>query len=72
VLILNGYWNLKTNRVKLLLVKSYSVEGLRNIAQKRKCHVIGENLIMPACKITVGKILGQDAVQEMENVQTAQ
>ncbi|XP_055510562.1 zinc finger BED domain-containing protein 5-like [Leucoraja erinacea] len=38
------------------------------IAQKRKSHTVGENLIMPACKIIVGKMLGQDAVREIENV----
>ena len=38
------------------------------IAQKRKSHTVGENLILPACKIIVGKMLGQNAVQEMEEV----
>ncbi|PNF35215.1 hypothetical protein B7P43_G06869 [Cryptotermes secundus] len=46
-------WLLKfQNRVKLLLSKV-------SIAQKRKSHTAGENLIMPAGKITVG-MLGQD------------
>ena len=38
------------------------------IAQKRKSHTVGENLIMPACKIIVGTMLEQNAVQEIENV----
>jgi hypothetical protein len=76
LIILNGYWNLKTNRVKLLLKKvtfsekaqevSYLVAGL--IAQKRKSHTVGENLIIPACNIIVSKMLGQDAVQETEKI----
>jgi hypothetical protein len=37
-------------------------------AQKSKSHTVGENLIIPACKIKVGKMLGQDAVQETEDV----
>jgi hypothetical protein len=41
-------------------VASYLVAGL--IAQKRKSHKVGENQIMPACQIIVGKILVQDAV----------
>jgi hypothetical protein len=28
------------------------------IAQKRKSHTVGENLVMPACKIIVQKVLG--------------
>jgi hypothetical protein len=39
---------------------SYLVAEL--IAQKRKSHTVGENLIMPTCKIIVGKMLGYDAV----------
>jgi hypothetical protein len=38
------------------------------IAQKRKSHTVGEKLIMPTCKIIVSKMLGQDAVQEIEKV----
>jgi hypothetical protein len=38
------------------------------IAQKRKCSTVGENLIKPACNIIVGKMLGRDAVREIENV----
>jgi hypothetical protein len=38
------------------------------IAQKRKNHRVGGNLIMPANKFIVGKILKQDAVREIENV----
>jgi hypothetical protein len=45
---------------------SYLVAGLT--AQKRKSHTVGENQIMPACKITVGKMLKQDAVPQIENV----
>jgi hypothetical protein len=45
---------------------SYLVAEL--IAQKRKSHTVGENLIMPACKIIVSKMLGQDAVREIEKV----
>jgi hypothetical protein len=44
---------------------SYIVAEL--IAQKRKSHTVGENLIMPACKIIVSKMLGRDAVREIEN-----
>jgi hypothetical protein len=76
LIISNSYWNHKTNRVKLLLKKvtfsekpqeaSYLVAEL--IAQKKKSHTVGENLIMPACKIIVSKVLAQNAVQEMEKV----
>jgi hypothetical protein len=76
LIILNCYWNLKTNSVKLLLKKvtfsekaqeaSYFVAEL--IAQKRKSHTVGEKLIMPTCKIIVSKMLGQDVVQEIEKV----
>lgn len=45
---------------------SYLVAEL--IAQKRKSHTVGENLIMPACQILVGKMLGQNAVRAIENV----
>ena len=38
------------------------------ITQKRKRQTIYENLIMLACKIIVGKMLGQNTVQEIENV----
>ena len=48
------------------LEASYLVAEI--IAQKRKSHTVGENLILPACKIIVGKMLGQNAVQEIENV----
>jgi flagella basal body P-ring formation protein FlgA len=37
------------------------------IAQKRKSHTVDENLMKPGSKITVGKMLGQDAVREIEN-----
>jgi hypothetical protein len=37
-------------------------------AQKRKSHTVYEKLIMAACKIIVGKMLEQDAVQEIVNV----
>jgi hypothetical protein len=63
IIILSGYWNLKTHRVKLLLKKvtfsekaqeaSYLVAELT--ALKRKSHTVGENTIMPACKIVVRK-----------------
>jgi hypothetical protein len=49
-----------------VLEASYLVVEL--IAWKRKSQTVGENLIMPACKIIVGKILGQDAVHEIENI----
>jgi hypothetical protein len=39
---------------------SYLVAEL--IAQKTKSHPVGENLIMLACKIIVGKVLGQESV----------
>jgi hypothetical protein len=45
---------------------SYLVAEL--IAQKRKRHTVGENLVMPACKIIVSKMLGQEAVREIEKV----
>lgn len=32
-----------------------------NIVQKRISHTVGKNLIMPACKIVVRKLLRQDA-----------
>ena len=38
------------------------------IAQKRKSHTVGENLILPSSKIIVGKMVGQNAVQESEKV----
>jgi hypothetical protein len=37
-------------------------------AQRRKSHTVGENLVMPACKIKVGKMLGKDALEEIGNV----
>jgi hypothetical protein len=43
---------------------SYLIAEL--IPQKRKSHTVGENLIKPACKIIMGKMLGQYAVQEIE------
>ena len=36
------------------LEASYLVADI--IAQKRKCHTVGENLILPACKIIVSKM----------------
>jgi hypothetical protein len=33
-----------------------------------KSHTVDENLITPACKSAVGKLLGQDAARETENV----
>jgi hypothetical protein len=36
--------------------------------RKEKGHLVGENLIKPVCKIIVGKMLGRDAVQYIENV----
>jgi hypothetical protein len=39
---------------------SYLVAELT--AQKTQSHKVGENLIMPACKIIVSKMLGQDMV----------
>lgn len=38
------------------------------IAQKRESYTLCEDLIMPACKIIVGKVLGEDAVREIENI----
>ena len=38
------------------------------IVQKRKSHTVVENIILPAWKIVVGKMLGQNAGKEMENV----
>ncbi len=37
------------------------------IAQNRESFTVGENLIMPACKIIVCKFLGQDALKGIEN-----
>ncbi len=45
---------------------SYLIAKL--ISQKGESYTAGENLIMPACKIIVSKIFGQDAVQKIENV----
>lgn len=45
---------------------SYLVAEL--IAQKKESYTIGVDLIMPACKIIVGKVLGEDAVREIERV----
>jgi hypothetical protein len=45
---------------------SYLVAELT--AQKAKRHTVGENLVMPVCKIIVGKMLGRDWVREIENV----
>jgi hypothetical protein len=75
LIILNDYWNLKTNSkpfVSKVTVSeepqeaSYLVAEL--IAQKRKSHTFGENPKMPACKVIVGKMLGQNAGREIENV----
>jgi hypothetical protein len=38
------------------------------IAQKRKSPTVGKNEVMSARKIILGKIPGQDAVREIENV----
>lgn len=53
-----------------MLVKSVSEKDQEAsyLAQKRKSDRVGENLIMPACKITVRKMPRHDAVQETENV----
>jgi hypothetical protein len=45
---------------------SYLVAELNE--EKRKSHTVGENLIMPACKIKVGKMRGKDTVEETGNV----
>lgn len=45
---------------------SYLIAEL--IAQKRESYTLGEDLIMPACKIIVSKVLGEDAVREIENI----
>lgn len=45
---------------------SYLVAEL--IAQNRKNHSIGENLIMPACKIIVSKMFGEEFVRKIENI----
>jgi hypothetical protein len=45
---------------------SYLVAELT--AQKRKSYTLGENLIKPACKLTVGKMLGECAVRATDNV----
>ena len=37
------------------------------ITQKRKSHTAGENVILPACKIIISKMFGQNEVQEIEN-----
>ena len=39
------------------LESSYLIAEI--ITQKRKSHSVGENLILPGCKIIVGKMLGQ-------------
>lgn len=38
------------------------------IAQKRKSHLVDENMIMPTCKITVSKMLEEDWVRKTENI----
>ncbi|CAI9714955.1 Hypothetical predicted protein [Octopus vulgaris] len=48
------------------LEASYLVAEI--IAQKRKSHTVGENLILPAGKIIVSKMLGQNTLQEIEYV----
>ena len=48
------------------LEASYLVAEI--IVQKMKSHTVGENLILPACKFIVGKMLGQNALQEIENI----
>ena len=46
--------------------KAQEVSYLIAYCPGRKSHTVGKNLIMPANKIIVGKILGQDAVQKIE------
>ena len=46
------------------LEASYLVAEI--IAQKRKRHSVGENITLPACIIIVSKMLGQNAVHEIE------
>ncbi|CAI9717953.1 Hypothetical predicted protein [Octopus vulgaris] len=48
------------------LEASYLVAEI--ITQKRKSHTVGENSILPACKVIVSKMLEQNAQQEIENV----
>jgi hypothetical protein len=40
----------------------------RTFRPEREGHLVCENLIIPVCKIIVGKMLGQDAVRYIENV----
>ena len=56
----------KVNVSEKALEASYLVAEI--IAQNWKSHAVGENLILPACKIIVGNILGRNAVQEIEIV----
>lgn len=49
-MILNGYWNIKINKVNLWLKNHTQVQGASYlvaelIAPKRKSHTVGENLI---------------------------
>jgi hypothetical protein len=68
LIILNSYWNLKQRKAFVSKVtvteKAQQASCLvsKLNSQKRKSHTFDENLIMPACKIIVGKMLGQDAL----------
>ena len=73
-IIFKGCWNLRKNRVHLFLSRvsvsekaleaSYLVAEI--IAQKGKRHTVGENVILPACKIIVCEMLAQNVVQEIK------
>ena len=58
------------SQTKVFILKSHITENSQEasnlvtklIAQRRKSHTIGENLIMSACKMREIKMQGQDAI----------
>ena len=66
----NYFKQILASQTEVFILKSHIGENsqeasnlvTKRIAQRRKSHTIGENLIMSACKMREIKMLGQDAV----------